>query len=71
MLWFYGIAGPRYKVRLDSKTEEGKPGPNVSEHPELIITANSDLEAQGRYQEICGIRKHDYRLQTELVTQAA
>lgn len=57
----YGTQGKRFRVRIDS-SNEGKPGPNVSEHPELVISANSDLEARGRWEELCGIRKHDYRI---------
>ena len=58
----YGTAAPRYRVRLDSTTDEGKKGPDISEHFELKISANSDLEAQGRYLHVMGIRKHDYRV---------
>lgn len=58
----YGIEAPRFRVRLDSTTDDGKPGPNVSEWPEIVLSAHSDLEAKGRYTELCGIRKHDYRL---------
>ena len=63
----YGTGGRRFKVRLDARADDGKPGPNVSEHPELWISANSDLEAGARYLEICGIRKHDYRIVAEPV----
>ena len=58
----YGTAAPRYRVRLDSTTDEGKKGPDISEHFELNISAHSDIEAQGRYLQIMGIRKHDYRV---------
>ncbi len=58
----YGKDGKRFLVKLDSTTDEGKPGPNVSEHFELTLSANSDIEAKGRYLELMGIRKHDYRV---------
>jgi hypothetical protein len=58
----YGTAQPRFRVRLDSTTDDGKRGPNISEHPELEISANSDLEAGARWAQLCGVRKHDYKL---------
>lgn len=63
----YGTVGKRFRVYLDSTQEDGKPGPDVSEHPKLTISANSDLEAQARYLDLCGIHKHDYRLACEPV----
>ena len=66
----YGVTGKRWRVMLDSTTEDGKPGPKISEHPALVVSANSDLEAQGRYMELAGIRKHDYRFKTDLVQSA-
>ncbi len=61
----YGNTEPRFKVRLDSTTEDGKPGPNTSEHFPLEISANSDLEAKARYEQVMGIRKHDYEIRVE------
>jgi hypothetical protein len=58
----YGKDGKRFVVRLDPTTEDGKKGPNIGEHFPLVISANSDLEAQARYLDIMGIKKHDYRL---------
>ncbi|MES2342311.1 MAG: hypothetical protein V4597_11580 [Pseudomonadota bacterium] len=58
----YGTAAPRFRCRLDSTAPDGKPGPAVGEHPELVVSAHSDLEAQARYLELAGIRKHDYRV---------
>lgn len=63
----YGLAQPRFRVRLDSTAEDGKPGPRVGEHFALEISANSDLEAQARYLEIMGIKRHEYTLRTEPV----
>lgn len=58
--------GPqRFQVSLDSRTEDGKPGPKVAEHFPLTLRAHSDLEAQARYLEVMGIRKHDYRVVVE------
>lgn len=62
------FTGPlRFKVRLDSTQPDGKKGPNISEHPELVIAANSDLEAQARYLHLCGIRIREpsYKVITE------
>jgi hypothetical protein len=66
----YGTTGKRFRVCLDSSTEEGKAGPKIGEHPALIVAGNSNLEAQARYLQLCGIRKHDYRFKTELVQAA-
>lgn len=63
----YGREGQRFRVTLDSTLEDGKPGPNVREHFPLLLSANSDLEAQARYQQVMGIKKHDYRLRCEPV----
>lgn len=63
----YGTTAPRFRVRLDSTGEDGKKGPHIDEHPELVLSANSDLEAQARYLALCGIRKHDYRVACEPV----
>ena len=60
----YGTTSPRFRCKLDSTKDDGKPGPKIGEHPELLISANSDLEAQGRYLKLCGIKKHDYKLLT-------
>ena len=59
----YGTTGKRFRCFLNSITEDGKPGPKIDEHPQLVIAANSDLEAKGRYQQLCGIRKHEYRVE--------
>ncbi len=56
----YGTTGQRFRVAMDSTTEDGKPGPSIGEHFPLDICAHSDLEASGRYQQIMGIRKTDY-----------
>jgi hypothetical protein len=61
----YGLKGNRFTCKLDSTKEDGKPGPNVSEHFALTLSANSDLEAQSRYLEIMGIKKHDYKVVVE------
>ncbi len=67
----YGKANPRFRVRLDATTEDGKKGPNISEHFPLEVSANSDLEAGARYLELMGIRKHDYRVVAEPLAAAA
>lgn len=61
----FGTAAPRFRVRLDATGEDGKPGPKITEHFPLVISANSDDEAGARYLKIMGIRKHDYRLVAE------
>lgn len=66
----YGKEGKRFRVFLDSTAEDGEKGPNVSEHPALVISAHSDLEAEGRWKELTGIRKHDYQIKTEMVQAA-
>jgi hypothetical protein len=63
----YGKTAPRFNCRLDSTKEDGKPGPHIDEHPTLTISANSEHEAQGRYLELIGVTKHDYRLVAEPV----
>lgn len=65
----YGAKAPRWRVSLDGRTEDGKQGPNISEHPALLISANSEDEASARWLKLCGIRKHDYRLKAERVAQ--
>lgn len=55
----YGKDGKRFRCRLDASKSDN-PTVNISEHPELVVSANSDLEAQARYLDLCGIRKHDY-----------
>ncbi len=58
--------GPcRYRVRMDSTLEDGKPGPRIDEFFPLVLRAHSDLEAQARYQEIMGIRKTDHKIVVE------
>ncbi len=60
--------GPkRFKVWLDSSSEDGKPGPKIGEHPTIEISAHSPEEAEGRYLKLCGIKKHNYRLRAEPV----
>ncbi len=56
----YGTTGQRFRVAMDSTTEDGKPGPSIGEHFPLEICAHSDLEAAGRYQKVMGILKSDY-----------
>lgn len=51
--------GEPFRVKIDSSKPDGKPGPNVSEHPEIVIRANSPEEAEGRYRKLCGIRGID------------
>lgn len=63
----FGTAEPRFLVRLDSTTEDGKPGPDIREHFPLKISGSSDLEAGARYLKVMGITKHDYRLVAEPV----
>lgn len=66
----YGTDGPRWRCRLDSTTEDGRPGPDVSNFFALELSANSDLEAQARYLQAMGIRKHDYKVLTMPVQTA-
>lgn len=66
----FGVKGKLYRCKLDSTQDDGKPGPKIDEHPVLIIPGNSEYEAQGRYLEIIGVRKHDYKVKTELVSAA-
>jgi hypothetical protein len=66
----FGTDGPRWRCRLDSTTEDGRPGPDVSIFFPLDLCANSDLEAQARYQSVMGIRKHDYRIAAARVEAA-
>ena len=66
----YGKDGKRFRVYLDSSTDDGKPGPNISEHPVLVISANSDLEAGARYLQHCGITRHAYKIRAEQVSAA-
>jgi hypothetical protein len=64
----YGTAAPRFRVRLDSSDPQtGKPGPNVSEHFELQISALSDLEAKQKYLDAMGITKTEWRVVVEPV----
>lgn len=58
----YGTNGQRWRCYLDSTREDGKAGPDVSIFFPLELCANSDLEAQARYQKLMGITKHDYRI---------
>lgn len=67
----YGTEGQRWRCYMDSTTEDGKPGPDVSIFFPLELSANSDLEAQARYQSIMGIRKHDYRIVAAKVQPAS
>jgi hypothetical protein len=63
----YGTAEPRFRVYLDSSTEENgvvKKGPSIGEHPELVISAHGDLEAGAIYLKVCGISSHKHRLMT-------
>lgn len=61
----YGTRGPRWLVWLDSTREDGKPGPDVSEWPRLVISANSPEEATARWLILCGVRAHQYQLRAE------
>lgn len=63
--------GQRFQVVMDSTKEDGKPGPDVSFCYPLEINANSDLEAQARYQLVMGITSHKYRLRAAPVPAAA
>ncbi len=69
----YGTDRPRWRVALDSTREDGRPGPNVSEHPALELSANSPEEAEGRWRLLCGVRaiSADYRMRVEPVAAAA
>lgn len=64
----YGKAGPRFRVRLDTTGEDGRPGPKVAEHFPLVLSATDETHAKARYQEIMGIRgiQHDYKFIAEL-----
>ena len=53
----YGTDGRRFRVSLAPGDAKGKN--RVDFWPALEISANSDLEAQGRYQQLCGIRGID------------
>ncbi len=66
----FGKKGQRFTCRLDSTTEDGKPGPNVAEHFPVTLSANSDVEAEGRYLQLMGIKKHNYKVVVE-AAQAA
>jgi hypothetical protein len=59
-----------FRCRLDSTTENGKPGPYIGEHPEVVVRANSAEEAEMRYLRICGIKKHDYAVKAVPVADA-
>jgi hypothetical protein len=67
----YGKSLPRFKVWLDSRKEDGKPGPNIGEHFALEISAVDDVQAKGRYLQVMHISKHDYTLQAEPVGELA
>ncbi len=58
----FGTSAPRFTVRQD-----GKPGPRIDEWFPLQISAVDRVQAEGRYLELCGIKKHDYQLRTEPV----
>jgi hypothetical protein len=63
----FGTAAPRFRCRLDSTGEGGKPGPRVAEHFELTVSAGDPLHAQARYLETMGITQHQYKVATEPV----
>ncbi len=67
----YGTAAPRFVCKLDGSTEDGKPGPNLSEWFSLTISANSDLEAKARYEDAMGIKSHPYKIVTQTAEAAA
>lgn len=63
----YGTKGPRWKVWLDSTERDGRPGPNVSEWPAVVVSARSPEEAEGRWLKLCGIRSHKHTVRSEAV----
>lgn len=61
----YGKKGQRFDVWLDSTTEDGRPGPNVSDWPRVAVSANSPEEAGARWLKLVGIRSHRHTLRAE------
>src|SRR5262249_36206563 len=63
----WGTSQPRFRCRLDSTQEDGKPGPRLDELFPLDISAHSDVEAGQFYLMAMGVRSHSYRLVVEPV----
>ncbi len=57
----YGTAGQRFKVHLE-KADDSPKKMTLDEYPILLISANSDLEAMGRWQKLCGVTSHKHKL---------
>ncbi len=66
----YGTEGQRFHVELQ-KADDSPRGMTLGEHPALVISANSDLEAMGRWQKLCGVTSHKHKLIATLVTPQA
>lgn len=60
----WGTQGPRWRVCLVSVPEsEGASPPDISEVPTLLLSANSPEEAEVRFLKVCGIIRHEHRVE--------